>query len=101
VVDEAGAHIDDMAAALADHLPDNALSDVEEPGEIHGGDRGIVVWRVVGERLADEDPGVIDQAVDPPEPIERPLHHALGGPGIGDVTLHGEVVGRIGGADRA
>ena len=26
-----------------DHLPDGALGDVEEPGQVHGGDRRIVV----------------------------------------------------------
>ena len=38
----------------------------------------IVVERVVREWLADEDPGVVDQGVDPSEPIERLLDHALG-----------------------
>ena len=61
----------------------------------------IVVARVFGERLADEDPGVVDQAVDPPEPVERLLHHALGPSRLGDVTLHGEEVGLVGGGDRA
>ena len=101
VVDEAGGDVDDVAAALVDHLPDRALGDVEEPGQVHGGDRGVVVGRVIREGLADEDPGVVDQAVDPSEPIERLLHHALGRLGFCDVTLHGEVVGLVGGADRA
>jgi len=57
---------------------DRALGDVEEPGEVHGGDRRVVVGRVVREGLADEEPGVVDQAVDPPEPIERLLRDALG-----------------------
>ena len=43
VVDEAGADVDDVAAALCDHLPDRALGDVEEPGQVDGGDRGVVV----------------------------------------------------------
>ena len=85
----------------SDHLPDRALGDVEETGQVHRGDRGEVVGRVLGERLADEDPGVVDQAVDPSEPVERLLHHALGGLGVGDVTLHREEVGLVGGADRA
>ena len=60
---------------------DHALGDVEEPGQVHGGDRGEVVGRVLRERLADVDPGHVDQAVDPPEPIERLLHDALRGLG--------------------
>jgi hypothetical protein len=100
-VDDAGGDVDDVAAALVDHLPDRALGDVEEPGEVHGGDRGVVVGRVVREGLADEDPRVVDQAVDPSEPIERLLRDALGRLGFADVTLHGEVAGLVGGADRA
>ena len=60
-----------MAASLGDHLPDRALGDVKEPGQVHGGDRGEVLQGVVGERLADEDPRVVDQSVDAPEPLER------------------------------
>jgi hypothetical protein len=50
--------------------------------------------------LADEDLGVVDQRVDTPEPVERLLHHALGGVCVGDVTIHGEDVGVAGGRDR-
>ena len=71
VVDEARGDVDDVAAALGDHLRDRALGDVEEPGEVDGGDRVVVVERVLGERLADVDPGVVDQGVDPAEPVER------------------------------
>ena len=90
-----------MAAALVDHLPNRALGDVEEPGQVHGRDRGVVVGRVVREGLADEDPRVVDQAVDPSEPIERLLRDALGRLGFADVTLDREVAGLLGGADRA
>ena len=54
-----------------DHLPDRPLGDVEEPGQVDGRDRGVVLDRVLRERLADVDAGVVDQRVDPPEPIER------------------------------
>jgi hypothetical protein len=69
---------------------------VEEPGEVHGGDRGIVVQCVLREGLADVDPGVVDQAVDPSEPVERLPHHALGGLDFADVTRDGEEVGLVG-----
>ena len=39
LVDEAGRDVDDVAAALGEHLPDGALGDVEEPGEVHAGDQ--------------------------------------------------------------
>jgi hypothetical protein len=68
--------------------------------QVHGGDRRVVLERVLGERLLDVDPRVVDQAVDPPEPIERLLDHAPGGVGFGDVTLHREEVRLVGGADR-
>ncbi len=46
-------------------------------------------------------PGVVDQAVDPCEPIESLLHHVPSGPSFGDVTPHGEVVVLVGSADGA
>ena len=86
--------------ALGDHLPDRALRDVEEPGQVHGGDGGIVLGGVVGEGLADVDPRVVDQAVDPSEPVECLLDHTSGGVDVGDVTRHREKVGLVGGGDR-
>jgi hypothetical protein len=73
----------------------------KEPGQVHGGDRRVVVERVVGEGLADEDAVVVDEGVDPSEPIERPIDHALGGLGLCDVAPHAEQVRIIGGAKRA
>jgi hypothetical protein len=59
-----------------------ALGDVEEPGQVHGSDGGIVLGCVFGEGLADEDARVVDQAVDPSEPVERLLRDALGSLGL-------------------
>jgi hypothetical protein len=73
---------------------------VEEPGQVHGGDGGIVVGCVVGEGLADVDPRVVDQGVDPSEPVECLLDHASSGIDVCDVTLHRERVGLFGGRDR-
>ena len=87
VLDETGGHVDDVAGALGEHRPDGALGDVEEPGEVHRGDRGKVTARVVGEGLTDVHPGVIDQAVDPAEPLERPLDRATGSLGVCDVSF--------------
>jgi hypothetical protein len=67
VVDEAGGDVDYVAAALSDHLLDGQLRDVEEARQVHGGDCGIVAQGVIRERLADEDPRVVVQLVDPPE----------------------------------
>jgi hypothetical protein len=41
---------------------------MEEPGEVHGRDRLVIIDRVLRERLADVDPGVVDERVDPSEP---------------------------------
>ena len=86
---------------LGDHLSNDGLSDVEEPGQVHGHHRRVVVRRVVDERLADEDPGVVDQGVDPSEVLERQLDDPLGGLGVGDVPRHGEQAGIVGGGHRA
>ncbi len=48
-----------------------------------------------------EDSGVIEQAVDPPEPVQRPVDDPPGGLGFCDVPLGGQVVGLLDGADRA
>src|SRR5207302_9820446 len=74
MVDEAGADADDVATALGEHLPDRALGDVEEPGEVDSCDGDVLIERVVGERLADEESGVVDQRVDTSEPVECELH---------------------------
>jgi hypothetical protein len=100
VIDEAGRDVDDVAAALDGHLADRTLRDVEEAGEVHGGGRIEILLRVVGERLADEDSGVVDQRVDAPEPVERLLHHARRRARVGDVAIHSENVGLAGGLDR-
>jgi hypothetical protein len=47
-----------------------------------------------------EDPCVVDQGVDAPEPIDCLLHDPLSGPDFCDVTLHGESVGVVRGANR-
>jgi len=101
VIYEAGCDVDDVAAALDDHLAYRSLGDLKEPGQVHGGDRGEVLGRVVREGLADEDARVVDQGVDPSEPPERLVDDALGGLCVGDVTLHGQDVGFLGGVDRA
>ncbi len=90
MVDEAGRDVDDVAAALRDHLCYRALGDVEETGQVHRGHHVVVGARVVGERLADEGPGVVDQRVDPREPVERLLDDAPSGLRLGEVTRNRE-----------
>jgi hypothetical protein len=74
---------------------------VEKPGEIHRGDELVVRRGVLGERLGDEDAGIVDQRVDPAEPLDRRRHDPVGGRGFGDVTGDGGHARVIGRCDRA
>jgi hypothetical protein len=60
-----------------------------------------VLKRVVGEGLADVDPGVVDQAVDSPGPVKRLFDDTLRGVGFGDVPRDGEQPRVVGGGHRA
>src|SRR3954451_9000500 len=90
VVDQAGADVDDVPVALEEHRTDRALGDVEEAGQIYGGDGGEVIGRVLVERLADEEARVVYETVDSAEAPGRLVHHALRGVGLGYVALDGE-----------
>jgi hypothetical protein len=69
------------AAVPGEHGGDCAAGDVEEAPQIHPGDRVVIFVGVIGERLGDEDPSVIDQGVDPAKPRQRLLGDAGAGPG--------------------
>jgi hypothetical protein len=69
VIDEARGDVDDVSAALLRHLADDALRQVEEAIQVHGRHIGEVGVGVVQERLADEDPRIVDQRVDAPETV--------------------------------
>ena len=81
----------DVAAALVDHLRDRELGDVEEPGQIYARDRGVVGERVLRERLTEVDPSVVDERVNPSEPIDRLGDHPPRRFGVSDVPLDDEV----------
>src|ERR1700685_595667 len=79
-----------MPAAAIEHALDRSRCDVKEASEVHG-DHGVEVLEgVVGEGLADIDPGVVDQRVDPPEARHRLLDDAFGRVRVSDVTLDGD-----------
>ena len=86
-----------MTAAPPDHLRDRPLGDVEEPGQIHCGDCEVVIKCLIRKRLAYVDPRVVDESVDPADPIERSVENTLCGFGFGDVTLDAEIVPLVGG----
>jgi len=76
-----------MPVALEEHRANRALGDVEEAGQIYGGDGGEVVGRVLVERLADEEARVVYETVDAAETPGRLVHHALRVVDLGDVAL--------------
>ena len=64
--DQPGRHVDHVPTfALGEHSGDRALRDVEKAGQIHCSDELVVRHGVLGERLGDEDAGVVDQRVHP------------------------------------
>jgi hypothetical protein len=81
-----------VAAALGDHLRDRQLSEMEEAGEVHGRDRLVLIEGVFRERFADVDAGVVDQRVEPPEPVPSLVDRAPCGLRICDVADHRDVV---------
>jgi hypothetical protein len=90
-----------VADASLEHLADDALGQHEESREVDADRTCIVVNRVVGKRLGDEDASVVDEGVDAPEALECPTEDPIDGGGIGDVSLdgkHGRIPDRL---DRA
>ena len=81
-----------MAAALLLHLGDGELRDVKEPADVDAQDRCVVGLGVLGERLADEDAGVVDERVDPAEPGHAFGDRTLGRLPIGNVAGDGNDV---------
>ena len=100
VVDEARGDLDDMAAALLFHLGDGELRGVEEPGGVDAQDGGEVGLGVLGEGLADEDAGVVDERVDAPEPRHALEDRAFRRLSIRDVAGDREDVGVVRRLDR-
>ena len=61
--------------------------------------RGEVGLGVIGERLGDEDPGVVDQRIDTAELLDRTADHPVRDRRIGDVAGDGQHVRRGVGLD--
>src|SRR3954469_16336726 len=101
MVDEAGRDVYDVTAPLLEHGVQHALRYVEEPREVHADQRAELVVGVVGERLGDEDAGVVDQGVDAAETAQCLRDHAFGRGRVRDVAAYGHDVRVRGGRDRA
>src|SRR6266550_6686365 len=82
-----------MPTALFEHRRDRALRHGKESGEVDRDDVGVVLGGVIGQRLGDEDAGVVDQRVNPAELTQALADDLFGGGGIADVTLNGKHAG--------
>jgi hypothetical protein len=51
MVDKTCGDVHDVTPAPVDHLRDRPLGHMEEPGQVHRGDREVVIDCVVGEGL--------------------------------------------------
>jgi len=71
------------------------LGDVKEPSQVDRRDRREIIERVLRERLADVDAGVVDQRVDPPEPIASLIDRSSRGLRIGDVAGDRDVIALV------
>ena len=89
VVDQAGGDVHDVAAAaLRQHRGHCGTRNLEEATHVHSRDGVIVLVGVLGERLGDEDPGVVDHGVDPAEPCQRRVDDPLSDARPRDVAGH-------------
>jgi hypothetical protein len=88
------------AVAVGEHRGDGAAGDVEEAAQVHPGHHLVVLVGVVGERLGDEHSGVVDQGVDPAEPVQGLFDDVRAGARPGQVPLHREHFG-VGAVDGA
>ena len=89
--DQGGGHVHDVSAiALGEHLGDDVRGEVKEAGQVHRGDQGVVLGGVAGERLGDEDAGVVVERIHPPEPTDRGAHELFGDRRIGNVARNGD-----------
>jgi hypothetical protein len=75
-----------MAGALLQHFGRDPPGHVEEAAEVDRDDRRVILVRIAGEGLRNEDAGVVDQAVDAAEALERLRDDSFGRLGIGDVA---------------
>ena len=89
---QGGRDVDHVAAVPHGHLGDDPAGQPEEPGQVHAGDGGVILGGVLGERLRDVHPGVVDQGVDAAEPVKRRVGDPVRGGRVGDVPGHGEQV---------
>ena len=76
-----------MAAFPAgEHCGHRRTGKLKEATEIHSGGRVIVIVGVLGERLGNEDAGIVDNHVNPSEPLQRGINDALADATLRDIA---------------
>ena len=70
------AGIHDPSVALRPHGFQGCLGHQERALEMHGQHGVEILGRELGQRLVAQDPGIVDQDVDPAEAVQRGLHHS-------------------------
>src|ERR1700744_2848538 len=73
------------ACPAAQHRGHRGARNLKKPAQINSGDRVIVRVGVFGERLGDEDAGVVDHRSDSADPTERAVDYALSGSELSDI----------------
>ena len=68
-----------MPRILLLHLRNHLLRHVKEAGDVRIHHQIVVFFGVVGERLRNEDSGIIDQQINTVEKLEGCIHHAGAG----------------------
>src|SRR4051794_37555559 len=85
-----------MPALLLQHVRNGKLRNVEETGEIDVEHVAKVVSRVVGERLADKDSGIVDERVDPSESFDGGVDDACRDLTLSNLSGHGDHMSVLG-----
>jgi len=102
MVDQAGRDVHQVTSALpGQHRGDGAAGHLEEAPQVDSSHGVIVLVGVVGERLGDEDAGIVDDGVDPAEAGQGRVHDAGANAPRGHVAGRGQYIRIIRLADRA
>jgi hypothetical protein len=90
----AGGDIDDVTVLVLRHVGGSLLRGIEEAVQI-GGDDGLHIgFGVIGDRLGNEDAGVVDQHIDLAELGDSLIKDGLGGFRLGDIAGDRQEIGR-------
>ena len=87
LIHERRGQVHDGPACLREHLPDRALRDVDELGQVDSEDRlkSVLLYSVNG-----EDAVIVDQRIDSPAPSDGTPDHLLGDERVGDIAGDGK-----------